>query len=70
MAVCAACRAAAPAAQVGPSQAGAVLVLRVWAEENGLRARLLTSSGVRETVVVAHGTDAICDAVRRWLTGL
>ncbi|MBT0770915.1 hypothetical protein KIH74_18390 [Kineosporia sp. J2-2] len=43
-----------------------VLVLRVWPEEDGLRARILGDDG-RE--VVAQGTEAICAEVRRWLDG-
>lgn len=46
-------------------QAGRVLVLRVWPEAGGPRARLVSD----ERVVVAQGVQAICAEVERWLTG-
>ena len=62
MAVCQACRTGRPGGSGGPGP-GAVLVLRVWSEESGLRARLLSG----DRAAVAQGVDAICEQVRRWL---
>jgi hypothetical protein len=48
----------------------AALLLRVWPEGDELRCRLLgfpDLSARPGVVAVAHGIDAICDAVRRWL---
>ena len=48
----------------------AALLLRVWPEGDELRCRLLgfpDLSARPRVVAVAHGIDAICDAVRRWL---
>ena len=48
----------------------AALLLRVWPEGDELRCRLLgfpDLSARPEVVAVAHGIDAICDAVCRWL---
>lgn len=60
MARCRACRTAETA----------ILVLRVWPEDEGLRARLLSGTGEQQTIVLAQGVDAICEQVRRWLDEL
>jgi hypothetical protein len=43
------------------------LLLRVWYDD-GPRARLIGVDPPYRTVATAHGTDAICDAVRAWLS--
>jgi hypothetical protein len=50
-----------------------VLVLRVWREGDELRCRLLGArppSSTLSAVLVVQGLDAICEAVRKWLSVL
>lgn len=53
----------------------AALLLRVWRENDGLRARLVPVTGAdaggpEPSSRVAHGEDAIAAAVRTWLAGV
>ena len=81
MSTCHACnRDAAPATGVPSTGEGshplqqswrdAALLLRVWQEDGGIRARLLGVGPQRRTVATAQGIDAICDGVRTWLRRL
>jgi hypothetical protein len=75
MTTCRACSPRTPAPQDSASDpagssGSAVLILRVWAEDDQLRCRLLgasRSSADPGVVAVAQGVDAICAAVRDWL---
>jgi hypothetical protein len=80
MALCRACRPDRPGDTIirSPRRAGrehetdhpAVLLLRVWHQDNALRCRLLSvtdRSSPPSVTTAAQGVDAICDAVRRWL---
>jgi hypothetical protein len=51
----------------------AVLLLRVWRQDDDLRCRLMAvtdTSSPPSVTIAAQGIDAICDEVRRWLTQL
>jgi hypothetical protein len=51
----------------------AVLLLRVWHQDEEVRCRLMfvtDSSSPPNSTTAAQGVDAICDAVRRWLLQL
>jgi hypothetical protein len=49
-------------------QHSAALLLRVWQEGADVRCRLLeVTDSLSPSTAVAHGVDAICDGVRRWL---
>ena len=51
-----------------------ILILRAWLEGDpptDLRARLTTTAGVADSenaVAVVASVDAVCEAVRRWLS--
>lgn len=70
MSTCRTCARAARVRPVIPAPGAATLVVRLWPEPGGPRARLL---GVRdpgaepETFGVVQGVDDIVDAVRRWV---
>jgi hypothetical protein len=80
MTLCRACREREPGdgvstatALTGPAEGPtAALLLRVW-QDAGPRARLLAVADAATppaSIGVAHGVDAICDAVRAWLLSL
>jgi hypothetical protein len=51
----------------------AVLLLRVWHQDDEVRCRLMyvtDASSPPNSTTAAQGVDAICDAVRRWLLQL
>jgi len=50
--------------------AGAVLLVRAWRDGDVLRARLLAAGPSHRTVATAQGVDAVCDALRSWLSRL
>ncbi len=53
-----------------PDEHSAVLLLRVWHEDDQLRCRLIQAADASTPptgVGVAQGVDAICTAVRTWL---
>ena len=67
MTTCRACVGRAGAEPAADPAVGTALLLRVW-REGDLRARLIGVDGGHRTVATAQGIDAICDAVRAWLT--
>ena len=75
MAMCRACRrdetaAAAPSRPEPENGHPAVLLLRVWHQDDELRCRLLPATDPSSTPragMAAQGVDAICAAVRDWL---
>jgi hypothetical protein len=77
MTLCRACRQDAAAITPPPRSESeheadhpAVLLLRVWHQDDELRCRLMLvtdPSSPPSVSTAAQGVDAICDAVRRWL---
>jgi hypothetical protein len=62
--------ASSPPPLPAPDDHPAVLLLRVWHEDDQLRCRLMQAADASSPpagVGVAQGVDAICDAVRGWL---
>lgn len=59
-----------PEAVPGGEERSALLVLRVWVDEGGLRARItevLALDGPEQQVAGQTTVDGICDLVLRWL---
>jgi hypothetical protein len=65
------CRACAPDGDVTDAgTTGAALLVRAWRDGDVVRARLLAVEPPHRTVATAEGADAVCDAVRTWLSRL